>query len=125
MSRCGRWSVKPRRNAICSNSYLAKYRETTARDSIAAAPADARIISTAVVSNIPYFPKKMPITLIAALGTFCLSMAFVVTAALLNSDNYRAARRKTDSEPEFAPAEGTNDAGTLHRGFLAHRAGRF
>ena len=98
-------------------SYLAKYRETTARDSIAAAPADARIISTAVVSNIPYFPKKMPITLIAALGTFCLSMAFVVTAALLNSDNYRAARRKTDSEPEFAPAEGANDAGTRMEGF--------
>ena len=49
-------------------SYLAKYREATARDSIAAAPADARIISRAVVSNIPYFPKKMPIVLIAALG---------------------------------------------------------
>ena len=52
-------------------SYLAKYREATARDSIAAAPADARIISRAVVSNVPYFPKKMPIVLIAALGTFC------------------------------------------------------
>ena len=51
-------------------SYLAKYREATARDSIAAAPADARIISRAVVSNVPYFPKKMPIVLIAALGTF-------------------------------------------------------
>jgi uncharacterized protein involved in exopolysaccharide biosynthesis/Mrp family chromosome partitioning ATPase len=98
-------------------SYLAKYRETTARDSIAAAPADARIISTAVVSNIPYFPKKVPITLIAALGTFCLSMAFVVTAALLNSDNYRAARRKADVEPEFAPAERPIDARTRAEDF--------
>ncbi len=51
-------------------SYLAKYREATARDSIAAAPADARIISRATVSNIPYFPKKTPIVVIAALGTF-------------------------------------------------------
>jgi uncharacterized protein involved in exopolysaccharide biosynthesis/Mrp family chromosome partitioning ATPase len=66
-------------------SYLAKYREATARDSIAAAPADARIISRAVVSNIPYFPKKLPIVLIAALGTFCLSSAFVVTGALLSA----------------------------------------
>jgi succinoglycan biosynthesis transport protein ExoP len=65
-------------------SYLAKYREATARDSIAAAPADARIISRATVSNVPYFPNKMPIVLIAALGTFGLATAFVVTGALLN-----------------------------------------
>jgi uncharacterized protein involved in exopolysaccharide biosynthesis/Mrp family chromosome partitioning ATPase len=69
-------------------SYLAKYREATARDSIAAAPADARVISRATVSNIPYFPRKIPIVLIAALGTLCLSTAFVVTGALLNSETY-------------------------------------
>ena len=49
-------------------SYLAKYREATARDSLGAAPADARIISRALVSNTPYFPKKLPIVLIATLG---------------------------------------------------------
>ena len=68
-------------------SYLAKYREATARDSIAAAPADARIISRAVVSNIPFFPKKVPIVLIATLGTFSLAMAFVVTGALLSGES--------------------------------------
>jgi succinoglycan biosynthesis transport protein ExoP len=78
-------------------SYLAKYREATARDSIAAAPADARIISRAVVSNIPYFPKKMPIILIAALGTFCLATAFVVTGALLSGETYRPAPRAADA----------------------------
>ena len=57
-----------------------------------------------MVSNIPYFPKKVPITLIAALGTFCLSMAFVVTGALLYCYNYRASRRKTYTEPLLAPA---------------------
>jgi len=70
-------------------SYLAKYREATARDSIAAAPADARIISRAVVSNLPASPKKVPIVLIAALGTFCLSAAFVVTGALLSGEPAR------------------------------------
>jgi succinoglycan biosynthesis transport protein ExoP len=70
-------------------SYLAKYREASARDSIAAAPADARIISRGVVSNMPYFPKKAPIVFIAALGTFALSTAFVVTGALLSGDSYR------------------------------------
>src|SRR6185295_12261419 len=85
-------------------SYLAKYREATARDSIAAAPADARIISRAVVSNIPYFPKKMPIILIAALGTFCLATAFVVTGALLSGETYGRSRRKTDPTPADQPA---------------------
>jgi uncharacterized protein involved in exopolysaccharide biosynthesis/Mrp family chromosome partitioning ATPase len=73
-------------------SYLAKYREATARDSIAAAPADARIISRATVSNIPYFPKKTPIVVIAALGTFSLAAAFVVTGALINGETSRSAR---------------------------------
>ena len=39
-------------------SYLAKYREATARDSIAAAPADARIISRAVVTQHSVFPEE-------------------------------------------------------------------
>jgi polysaccharide biosynthesis transport protein len=85
-------------------SYLAKYGEATARDSIAAAPADARIISRAVVSNIPYFPKKMPIILIAALGTFCLATAFVVTGALLSGDTYRPVTRAADADPVVVPA---------------------
>src|ERR1700709_2691984 len=42
-------------------SYLAKYREANTRENIEAVPADSRIISPASVSNIPYFPKKMPI----------------------------------------------------------------
>jgi uncharacterized protein involved in exopolysaccharide biosynthesis/Mrp family chromosome partitioning ATPase len=80
-------------------SYLAKYREASARDSIAAAPADARIISRAVVSNVPYFPKKMPIMLIAALGTFCLTSAFVVTGALMNSATFRQRPLEIDTTP--------------------------
>ena len=39
-------------------SYLAKYREATARDSLGAVPSDARIISRAVVSNTPYLPEE-------------------------------------------------------------------
>ena len=81
-------------------SYLAKYREASARDSIAAAPADARVISRAVVSNLPHSPKKVPIVLIAALGTFCLSSAFVVTGALLGGDD-----RMVPARVESAPIE--------------------
>ena len=74
-------------------SYLAKSREATARDSIAAAPADARIISRAAVSNVPHFPKKLPIVLIVSLATFSLATGFVVTSALLRGESDRAAER--------------------------------
>ena len=42
-------------------SYLAKYREASARENIEAAPADGRIISRATVSKTPAYPKKLPI----------------------------------------------------------------
>jgi uncharacterized protein involved in exopolysaccharide biosynthesis/Mrp family chromosome partitioning ATPase len=95
-------------------SYLAKYREASARDSIAAAPPDARIISRAVVSNLPHSPRKVPIVLIATLGTLCLSAAFVVTGALLNSEGspsvqYGSAPVVVDRR---APAPRTPDART-------------
>ena len=54
-------------------SYLAKYREATTRENIDAAPADGRIISRAIVSNTPAYPKKLPIVLIATLATLLLS----------------------------------------------------
>ena len=64
-------------------SYLAKYREATARDSIGAASPDARVISTATASNLPSWPKKLPTVLVAALGMFALSVGFVLTGELL------------------------------------------
>jgi uncharacterized protein involved in exopolysaccharide biosynthesis len=67
-------------------SYLAKYREATTRETIDAAPADARIISRAIVSNTPAFPKKFPIVLVATLAMFVLSSGMVVTGELLDSN---------------------------------------
>jgi succinoglycan biosynthesis transport protein ExoP len=64
-------------------SYLAKYREATTRDSIGAGSPDARIISTAIVSNTPSWPKKLPTVLIAALGTFALVVALTLSGQLL------------------------------------------
>ena len=64
-------------------SYLAKYREASARDSINAAPPEARIISRASPAIKPSYPKKMPTVLIAAFAAFMLSAGFTVTGALL------------------------------------------
>jgi uncharacterized protein involved in exopolysaccharide biosynthesis len=71
-------------------SYLAKYREATARENIDAAPADGRIISRALVSNTPAFPKKLPIVLIATLATLMLSAGCIATAELLRMTAPRA-----------------------------------
>ena len=64
-------------------SYLAKYREATTRENIDTAPADGRIISRAIVSNTPAFPKKLPTVLIATLATLMLSGGYIATGELL------------------------------------------
>ena len=79
-------------------SYLAKYREANARDSLASGPADARIISRALVSNTPAFPKKVPIVLIVTLATFLLSAAFITTGELLAGNVYAGAERSDETE---------------------------
>jgi polysaccharide biosynthesis transport protein len=71
-------------------SYLAKYREANTRENIDAAPADGRIISRAIVSNTPAYPKKLPIVLLATLATFLLSSGLIVTGALLRITAPRA-----------------------------------
>jgi Mrp family chromosome partitioning ATPase len=70
-------------------SYLAKYREASARDSISAAPADARIISRATVSNIPVYPKRAQIILVATMLTLMLGTGWVATRELLSPQNFR------------------------------------
>jgi len=102
-------------------SYLAKYREANTRENIDTAPADARIISRASVSNTPAWPKKLPIVLIATLATLMLTAGAIVTGELLRmtapravaalaaapaairakSATVRAATVTTAAEPEF------------------------
>jgi len=72
-------------------SYLAKYREATTRENIDAAPADGRIISRAIVSNTPAYPKKLSIVLIATLASLMLSAGAIVTGELLRMTAPRAA----------------------------------
>src|SRR3982075_3753713 len=72
-------------------SYLAKYREANTRENIDAAPADGRIISRAIVSNTPAYPKKLPVVLLATLATFLPSTGLIVTGALLRMTAPRAA----------------------------------
>ena len=97
-------------------SYLAKYREATARDSLGAASGDTRIISKAIVSNTPFFPKKMPIVLIATLAMLFISAGFITTGELLAGNVYRAdavAPEPVVVEPVAVAAEPVADVVTV------------
>ena len=88
-------------------SYLAKYREATARDTISSAPPDARIISRATVSNVPAYPKKLPAVLIATLTTLVIAIGFVLTKELLAAPAAGVAipaRRPAAPAPEASEA---------------------
>ncbi len=80
-------------------SYLARYREATARENIDAAPAEARVISRATVSNVPAFPKTLPILIVATLATLFLMSAFVLSSEILRQGvPMRARLRGTGTE---------------------------
>ncbi|BBF93334.1 GumC family protein [Blastochloris tepida] len=65
-------------------SYLARYRDSAARDTLAALPPDARIISRAMPSNVPAFPKKVPMIVLITLATLVLSTGIVASGELLS-----------------------------------------
>ncbi|WP_028136021.1 GumC family protein [Bradyrhizobium japonicum] len=91
-------------------TYLAKYREANTRETIDTAPTDGRIISRAIVSNTPAYPKKLPIVLIATIATLLLSSGVVVTGELLRQTAPRAvaavfpAQAAVRQEPTVRPA---------------------
>jgi uncharacterized protein involved in exopolysaccharide biosynthesis/Mrp family chromosome partitioning ATPase len=88
-------------------SYLARYREAAARENIDASLAEVRVISRATISNVPAFPKKGPILLIAVLATAFLMSAFVLASELLKQSGPRMAVAPAEiameEEPEAEP----------------------
>ena len=79
-------------------SYLARYREASARDAATAVPADARIVQKAAVPELPSFPKKVPTVLLATLAALVISSGLLVGRRLL------AAPEEAEFEPVAAPA---------------------
>lgn len=61
-----------------------KYREALARQQSESTPADARVISRAVVPDKASFPKVIPILLFATLGTLIMTIAGIISAELLS-----------------------------------------
>ncbi|WOS63926.1 GumC family protein [Sinorhizobium fredii] len=91
-------------------TYLARYREATSRTVANATPADARVISNAVVPTVASFPKVAPITIVAALASFLITCVVIMLGELFSG---RALRPVSDSGrmPETAvPAAAVDEA---------------
>jgi polysaccharide biosynthesis transport protein len=83
-------------------SYLGKYREATSHDTINSAPADARIVSRATVSNVPAYPKKLRTILIATIAMLTMSSGLVITREILAAPGGVVPLRR---EPALAAAD--------------------
>jgi uncharacterized protein involved in exopolysaccharide biosynthesis len=64
-------------------SASAKYNDASAREFADSTPPDVRLVSPAVAPQTPTFPKKIPMLLLALLGSLLLSGGVVVTRELL------------------------------------------
>ena len=76
-------------------TYLVRYREAVSRIDPNSTPADARIVSTAVEPSKPYFPKVVPIVIIAALATLIVSTVLIMIGELFSG---RALRSPDEDE---------------------------
>ncbi|MDI7861004.1 exopolysaccharide transport family protein [Rhizobiaceae bacterium n13] len=65
-------------------TYLARYREASSRSDQNSSPADARVISNAVVPTEPHFPKVIPIVIVASLATLIISSAIILLLELFS-----------------------------------------
>ncbi|WP_296708677.1 GumC family protein [Rhodoblastus sp.] len=90
-------------------SVAAKYQAALSRDVADSAPPDARIISRALAPSQPVFPKKLPITIFAAIAGLFFSSAYVVARELSGERARTEPKRERatiDAESEMAPARG-------------------
>ncbi|MGO7867904.1 GumC family protein [Rhizobium leguminosarum] len=82
-------------------TYLVRYREAASRADSNSSPADARIVSRAVEPVDPYFPKVVPIVVVAAVATLIMSAIVTMLAELFSG----RALRPTDAASETVEAE--------------------
>ncbi|ODR94298.1 hypothetical protein AUC70_06285 [Methyloceanibacter stevinii] len=90
-------------------SYLARYRDASARHDVGAVPAQAAIVSRAHASVLPSFPRRGPITLLVIAATALLSIGTVLAKTIIVSGAPQRRERPSDfygeEEEELVPSE--------------------
>ncbi len=65
-------------------TYLVRYREAASRADRNSSPADARIVSKAIEQVDPYFPKVVPIVIVAAVAILIMSAIVIMLSELFS-----------------------------------------
>jgi uncharacterized protein involved in exopolysaccharide biosynthesis len=81
-------------------SYMARYRDASARHDMGAVPAQAAIVSRAHASVLPSFPKRGPLSLLAIAATALLALAYVLARELISGGTRAHA---SQNEPRERP----------------------
>ena len=97
-------------------SYLARYRDASARHDMGSVPAQATIVSRAHASILPSFPKRGMLSLLVVVATALLALTFILARELIGAPaeireparvtdtRVRDRRRTPPTEPVPAPA---------------------
>ena len=98
-------------------TYLSRYREAASRADKNSSPADARIVSKAIQPVDPYFPKVLPIVIVAAFATFIMTSIVIMLAELFSGRALRPVglseeEEREDGEPQSATTGSVNRVGT-------------
>jgi len=82
------------------DTYLARYRDASARHDMGAVPAQATIVSSAHASVLPSFPKRGPLSLLVMAATALLSLAYVLARELISGTTQTAPRPVQQARPK-------------------------
>ncbi|KWV59377.1 chain-length determining protein [Rhizobium altiplani] len=98
-------------------TYLSRYREAASRADKNSSPADARIVSKAIQPVDPYFPKVLPIVIVAAFATFIMTSIVIMLAELFSGRALRPVglseeEGRDDEEPQSATTGSVNRVAT-------------
>lgn len=99
-------------------TYLSRFREALSRSDTNSQPADARVISGAIVPSEHYFPKTGLIAVVAALATFLVASIVILLQELFSGralvpvgvPNTEASRPTDEGVSQDAPAANAMDA---------------
>ena len=86
-------------------SFLSRYSEASARNDRQGAAASARLVSRAMVSNEPSFPKTGPVLAIVALATILISVGSIVSMEVMNAMRGEAIAAGAVPQPRMVAAE--------------------
>jgi uncharacterized protein involved in exopolysaccharide biosynthesis/Mrp family chromosome partitioning ATPase len=81
-------------------SYLARYRDASARHDMGAVPSQAVIVSRAHASVLPSFPKRGPLTLLVMAATALLALAYTLARELIGTASPRSRREPRATRPK-------------------------